>query len=1302
MFRYIPDFILHKYESQQLSGSFYGYVLFIDIADFTPIGTQLQKQGKDGAEELSKFMDFVFTEPIKHVVSYGGFVSLFAGDAFCAIYPEASGLGIVASVNAIREFVKTNSIYHSPVGNYALKVRQTATFGEVHWQILDNPSQCEYVFFGAPLAEIGSLSSHKEECIFSTEAVRKLGLEHFSVIDNGYFPLPLDDAIEPVSLMYVHAPETYSRFLQKRLLDDKPDNEIRSAAFCFANLEAIPRQERCDAVAKLAALTLNYGAYINKLDATDKGMSALILFGLPRSEGSTLERICSFALEAICQMPLLALGLAKGNVYAGYTGCGKNKEYTALGHPVNLAARLMSSAKPGEIVTDNYLYLDLQDKYLFKSNGSIHLKGISFSINSYLLRDQSTEIKYSMSSFVGRSIELNELKHSIDEALRNCRNLAMYVYGDAGIGKSRLLRELMMCYPDSKYHKFYPYCDAILKKPLEPIKQIIRQYFVLDQTTSPTERIAAFRERWELLADDDPEHIRIESIIASLLGYEWEKSVWSVLPPDDRPAQLKNAFVRFIARLAAQKPILIYLDDGQWIDKQSKECLQALSDAGISSLQIVSSCRYLDDGTKPDLGLAKHETAQTDLGILDQEECKELMKAILNLPTLPDDSHKKIYSRAMGNPFFIEQLCVCLQENGKMDANGTITEELGAVNTFSISDIIGSRIDRLTDNVRECVYNAAVLGMEFNVQVLSRMLNNSLNMELTYGKINRIWDELDELRYIFSHILIKDTVYQRMMSAKLKELHKLAAEAIETVCQDSLDERAEEIAYHFDQAGMEVEAAKYYNQAGLWFKDHYDWVTSEALLKIALSIREEVLGAEHPDTATSLNNLAFFYDAQGEYKQAESLHLRALEIREKVFGADHPNTATSLNNLASLYENQGKFEKSEPYLLRALKTREKVLGPEHPDTAGSLNNLASLYMSQGKHEQCEHYLLRSLGIFEKILGTEHPNTATLLNNLANLYVSQGKYELAEPLHLRALEIKEKALGAEHPQTGNSLNNLANLYQSQGRYKQAEPLYLQALEIRKKVLGAKHPYTARSLHDLAYMYQIQGNIEQAVPLYLRVLEIRENVLGAEHPETVATLNNLAGLYWFQGKYEQAEPLYLQVLEIAKNVLGEEHPETAAILNNLADLYRDQGKYELAESLHLRALEIREDILGAEHPDTATSLNNLASLYSFQGRFNQAAPMYLRALEIREKVLGVEHPYTGRVMFNLGTLYKSMGGHSQAEPLLIRACDVVRKTMGDNHPWSIEAIKGLAELYEQMKLPDKTAQYQAMLIQIIATV
>jgi tetratricopeptide (TPR) repeat protein len=236
-----------------------------------------------------------------------------------------------------------------------------------------------------------------------------------------------------------------------------------------------------------------------------------------------------------------------------------------------------------------------------------------------------------------------------------------------------------------------------------------------------------------------------------------------------------------------------------------------------------------------------------------------------------------------------------------------------------------------------------------------------------------------------------------------------------------------------------TEAALLLNKTGCYLDDRARYSEAEPLYQQALSIREQQLGPDHPNTATTLNNLAVLYRSQGKYEQAEPLYLRSVQIYEQQLGPDHPNTATTLNNLAVLYRNQGKYELAEPLYVRALRIREEQLGPAHPDIAQSLNNLASLYKSQGKYEQAEPLYIRALCICEEQLGASHPYTATSLNNLAELYRNQGKYSEAEPLYRRALAILLQSLGSQHPNTRRGRRNYAALLRAMNRNEEAKQI-----------------------------------------------------------------------------------------------------------------------------------------------------------------------------------------------------------------------------------------------------------------------
>jgi len=232
-----------------------------------------------------------------------------------------------------------------------------------------------------------------------------------------------------------------------------------------------------------------------------------------------------------------------------------------------------------------------------------------------------------------------------------------------------------------------------------------------------------------------------------------------------------------------------------------------------------------------------------------------------------------------------------------------------------------------------------------------------------------------------------------------------------------------------------------------------------------LSICEEILGTNHPETASSYNNLALFYKLMGEYKKAEPFFLKSLKICKEVLGENHPDTATSYNSLALFYRSKKMYSMAEPLYLKSLKIREKILGEKHPNTISSYNNLAGLYASIGAYEKAEPLFLKSVKISEEILGKNHPDTATSYDNLSLVYIRMGINEKAEYFSLKALKIRLEKLGENHMSTATSYNNVALFYYGMRDFKNAYICMSKAITISKRILPEGDPYLLSSKEGL---------------------------------------------------------------------------------------------------------------------------------------------------------------------------------------------------------------------------------------------
>jgi tetratricopeptide (TPR) repeat protein len=208
----------------------------------------------------------------------------------------------------------------------------------------------------------------------------------------------------------------------------------------------------------------------------------------------------------------------------------------------------------------------------------------------------------------------------------------------------------------------------------------------------------------------------------------------------------------------------------------------------------------------------------------------------------------------------------------------------------------------------------------------------------------------------------------------------------------------------------------------------------------------------------------FLFD-YGKYKEDEQVLLRLVFLREKMLGKEHPNTATSYNNIGTTYHYLGNHPKALEYYFKDLAISEKVLGKEHPSTATSYNNIGGVYKSQGDYTKALEYLQKALDIDEKVLGKEHPETATDYNNIGMTYDNLGDFTKAIEYYQKALDIVKKVLGEEHPYTATTYNNIGGVYYSQRDYTNALEYLQKALAIFKKVLGSNHPDTKATKRNM---------------------------------------------------------------------------------------------------------------------------------------------------------------------------------------------------------------------------------------------
>ncbi|USP76210.1 kinesin light chain 3 [Curvularia clavata] len=363
--------------------------------------------------------------------------------------------------------------------------------------------------------------------------------------------------------------------------------------------------------------------------------------------------------------------------------------------------------------------------------------------------------------------------------------------------------------------------------------------------------------------------------------------------------------------------------------------------------------------------------------------------------------------------------------------------------------------------------------------------------------------------------------------------------------------------------------------------------------------------------------------SDGRYKEAEELNVQVMQTRKRVLGEEHPNTLTSMGNLASTYWRQGRWKEAGELFVQVMQMRKRVLGEEHPDTLTSISDFASIYRKQGRWEEAEELEMQVIQTRKRVLGDEHPDTLSSMGSQASTYWKQGRWKEAEELFMQVMQKRKRVLGEEHPDTLTSMSNLASTYRKQERWEEAEKLFMQAVQTRKRVLGEEHPDMLSSIGNLASIYRKQGRWKEAEELFVQAIRTKKRVLGDEHPDTLSSIGNLALTYWKQGRWKEAEELFIQAMRTTKRVLGGEHSNTLSSIDNLALMYRKQRRWEEAEELFLQVMQIRNRVLGEEHPDTLTSMSNLAFTLQSQARREEARILMETCFQLRQQVLGEQH-------------------------------------------------------------------------------
>jgi tetratricopeptide (TPR) repeat protein len=524
-----------------------------------------------------------------------------------------------------------------------------------------------------------------------------------------------------------------------------------------------------------------------------------------------------------------------------------------------------------------------------------------------------------------------------------------------------------------------------------------------------------------------------------------------------------------------------------------------------------------------------------------------------------------IYTKSGGNPFYLEQITLYLKQNNmvvlekgkyKLKDNNLTKMRIPA----SINEIIISRIDSLTKEVKRVIKTASVLGEKFSIRILSEMLNNeNLLKKLSEGKKQKIWYPVNEIIYIFSHALIRDSVYEMQLKKTLRKLHKLAAVSIEKVYKNNLERYYQILGYHFERADMKNRAIKYFIMAAKIEKNKYHNEIAENLYLHALDLIGNKKNYEEQklkirldlglikqrygdlDNAINIfknaietsrtqknivgdlyNALGWIYYLKRDYDTALNLYNKAI----KYFKRNNEELGLSLayGHIAVVYLMTKQFEKSLEYF-----DRKKVITNKLKRNIGMVElnvNLGALYIQMENYDKALYHLLEA----EKLIAKEKNilYKSAIIGNIGLIYFRQGNFHSALMYFKRDLKLCR--LMGDKVKYSITLRNLALLYKKKKNYQKAIMKNMELVELFTKMKNNYGLIDAYS--DLGVIYQKKREYVVAEKYSKKAISL-DNPNNRRH-KIDSNYYNLFLIRKKQKKYKSALNYIKKSIEMAQNI------------------------------------------------------------------------------------------------------------------------------------------------------------------------
>jgi len=928
------------------------------------------------------------------------------------------------------------------------------------------------------------------------------------------------------------------------------------------------------------------------------GDAVLAFFGAPLSHEDDPERAVRAGLDIVTGIRHYAARLAQerdlhgfdvrvgintGLVVVGEVGSDLRVEYTAMGDAINLAARLEQNAPPGSVLISHDTYRHVRAAFDVAPQEPLAVKGKAEPVQTYVVErarprafhPRGRGVEGIETRMVGRKTELQQLQDAYRTVVENAECQVVTIVGEAGVGKSRLLDEFdhwSELQPEELFH-FQGRVDREMRhQPYALLRSLFSFRFGIQE--SDQSAIAQDKLVQGLTAGYEaagiwtiPEIETKAHITGQLLGFDFGTSPHVQAIGEDAQQLRDRALIylgEYFRAVAAQRPVLMLLEDLHWADDSSLDAVErlaaslSLGAAGPSPALVLCATRPSLYERSPNWGTGRDFHKRLELAPLSTADSLELVEEILQrVEDVPQQLRDLVVSGAEGNPFFLEELIKMLIEEGIIRKGETAwsveSDRLGALQVPpTLTGVLQARLDRLPFDQRQVLQQASVVGRLFwdlavafiaasvegeaHSEEVDRALVDLQGREMVFPGATTSIQGAHE--YLFKHALLREVTYEGVLKRVRRVYHGLVADWMMARAGEREREYTGLLADHLALAGRAEEAVVYLRRAAEQAAAAYANAEAVSYYTRALALTPEEDAEQRYAMLLAREGL---YYLQGAHEE-RGRDLPMLEaLAEELDSAHRPKSRSRRAEVALRRSNYARRMGDNAGASAALREAVRLAhaAQDLRCEADARMRWGSFLNTQGDHEggreQCEQALTLARECGAREIEAES------LASIGWILLSTDSSSLA------AVAVYFEQAGDIYRETGDRRGEAATAYRQgimsryQGDLPRARASYERALDMQREI--GNRPAEAAALDALSLICRGQDDYARAMAASEQSLAIQGEAggpLGQAHSQA-----NLAWALAEQGFYAEGESLCWQVLRFARES-GERGREGVALL------------------------------------------------------------------------------------------------------------------------------------------------------------